>query len=380
VNQLNLQSRLFLSHLLVAIVGGLSSSIVGTVLAPDFFVVHLERLAGTHSLSLGELTPLLAAFKSAWDQSTFQSGCVGALAAAGLSYWVARRLVSLLLEMEEITQEFALGRIDRRMPSSDIPELNRLAASFNQMATVLEGVEQRRREIVTDLTHELRTPLTVIRGNLEKLADGAIAPSASIYRRSIAETRRLERLVRDLQDLSKAEAGYLPVDLQAVDLRGLLESLVEKFSEQLVEEPLSLALECPVELPNVLADPDRLEQVLVNLIGNAMSYTERGSITLRAWCESSSIWVAVADTGEGIAPDELGHVFERFWRSPKARERHSRGTGIGLAICRRSIELQGGEIFVESELGVGSQFKFYLKAAQTPAGRDEVTPYRPSTV
>jgi signal transduction histidine kinase len=118
----------------------------------------------------------------------------------------------------------------------------------------------------------------------------------------------------------------------------------------------------------------------VNLIGNAMSYTERGSITLRAWCESSSIWVAVADTGEGIAPDELGHVFERFWRSPKARERHSRGTGIGLAICRRSIELQGGEIFVESELGVGSQFKFYLKAAQTPAGRDEVTPYRPSTV
>jgi hypothetical protein len=202
-----------------------------------------------------------------------------------------------------------------------------------------------------------------VRGYLEELADGEIEASPEIYRRLAKETRRLERLVNDLQELSKAEAGYLPINIQRVNLRPLLESLVEKFTDQLLEDGPVLLLQCPSVLPLVLADIDRTEQVLVNLLGNAVRYTNEGSITIRVGTEASLLWIAVIDTGIGIAPENLPHVFERFWRADQSRDRHSGGTGIGLTISRRLIELQGGQIQVESELGVGSTFRFFLPLA-----------------
>ncbi|NEQ25808.1 MAG: two-component sensor histidine kinase, partial [Microcoleus sp. SIO2G3] len=136
------------------------------------------------------------------------------------------------------------------------------------------------------------------------------------------------------------------------------------------EEVPVLRLECPDQLPSVLADPDRVEQVLVNLIGNALTYTEAGSITIRAWTEAEGatshlprLWIAVTDTGIGIATQDLPHVFERFWRAEKSRNQHTGGTGIGLAISQRLVELQGGQIEVQSQLGVGSTFRFYLPLA-----------------
>jgi signal transduction histidine kinase len=246
------------------------------------------------------------------------------------------------------------------------------------MAVSLEDVEHRRRELVSDLTHELRTPLTVLRGYLEELADGRIEATPAVYQRLAKETRRLERLINDLQELSKAEAGYLPIKLGPVNLRPLLESLVQKFSDQLLEDGPVLRLECPDQLPLVLADVDRVEQVLVNLLGNALTYTKTGSITVRVWTEPEGgkalaqhavrlivprLWIAVTDTGVGIAPQDLPHVFERFWRAEKSRNQHTGGTGIGLAISQRLVELQGGEIEVESQLGVGSTFRFYLPLA-----------------
>lgn len=265
--------------------------------------------------------------------------------------------------MEQITQKFAAGQMDARLPVSDIPELSGLSTSFNRMAASLEGVEARRREVIGDMTHELRTPLTVVRGYLEELADGEIEASPEIYQRLARETRRLEQLVNDLQELSKAEAGYLPINIQRVNLRPLLESLVEKFTDQLLEDGPVLLLQCPSVLPPVLADIDRTEQVLVNLLGNAVRYTNEGSITIRVGTEGSQLWVAVTDTGIGIAPENLPHVFERFWRADQSRDRHSGGTGIGLTISHRLIELQGGQIQVESELGVGSTFRFFLPLA-----------------
>jgi signal transduction histidine kinase len=238
------------------------------------------------------------------------------------------------------------------------------------MAVSLEGVERRRRELVSDLTHELRTPLTVLRGYLEELAEGRIEATPTVYQQLARETRRLERLINDLQELSKAEAGYLPIKLQAFDLRPLLESLVQKFSDQLLEEGPTLHLDCPERLPKVLADPDRVEQVLVNLIGNAIAHTKVGAIVVRAWTESEApktgvrrLWIAVTDTGVGIAPENLPHVFERFWRAEKSRNQQGGGTGIGLAISQRLVELQGGRIEVESELGRGSTFRFSLPLA-----------------
>ena len=345
------------------IVGVMSLVTISKISSPRFFILHLQRLENEGLDLIDVQTDLIEGFETAWRRSTFWSVLVGATAAGGLSYWVSVRIVQQLKEMEQITQKFAAGELNARLPKSDIPELNRLGVSFNSMAASLQGVEARRRELIGDMTHELRTPLTVVRGYLEELADGEIEPTAEIYQQLAKETKRLERLVNDLQELSKAEAGYLPIKTQKVQLRPLLESLVQKFTDQLLEDGPVLLLICPQQLPLVLADIDRTEQVLVNLVGNAMRYTSNGSITIRAWTEFSKLWVAVIDTGMGIAVEDLPHVFERFWRADKSRDRHSGGTGIGLTISRRLVELQGGQIEVESVQGSGSTFRFFLPLA-----------------
>jgi signal transduction histidine kinase len=344
-------------------VGVISLVIIGKVSSPRMFVLHLEQLEGDGYQLRYARTRLIQGFEIAWSRSTFWSVLAGATAAGGLSYWVSRRIVQPLNQMEEITQKFATGRLDERVPSLEIPELNQLGTSFNQMASSLEGVEVRRRELVSDLTHELRTPLTVVRGYLEELADGTIEPSPEIYQQLARETKRLERLVNDLQELSKAEAGYLPINLHPVNLRPLFESLVQKFADQLLEDGPILRLQCPAQLPLVLADIDRVEQILVNLLGNAVRYTSQGTITLRAWSEPTKLWIAVIDTGQGISSEDLPHIFERFWRADRSRSRYSGGTGIGLAISLRLVELQGGRIEVESKPSQGSTFRFFLPLA-----------------
>ena len=352
------------------IVGVGSLVIIGKLSSPRFFVLHLQQLEGRGVTVRYARTYLINGFETAWNRSTFWSVMVGAAAAGGLSYWVSRRIMQPLTEIEQITQKFAAGKLDERLPPSEIPEINQLATSFNRMAASLEDVEHRRRELVSDLTHELRTPLTVLRGYLEELAAGRIEPTPAVYQQLAKETRRLERLINDLQELSKAEAGYLPIKIRGVNLRPLLESLVQKFSDQLLEEGPELRLECPDQLPLVLADIDRVEQVLVNLLGNAITYTTSGSITVQAWTQADQensritrLWIAVTDTGIGIAPEDLPRVFERFWRAEKSRNQHTGGTGIGLAISKRLIELQGGQIEVESKIGFGSTFRFYLPLA-----------------
>jgi signal transduction histidine kinase len=364
---LPLASRLFLSHLLVMIVGVVSLVIIGKLSSPRLFILHLQQLEGRNVSLRYARAYLVDGFETAWNHSTFWSVIVGATAAGVLSYWVSKRIMQPLTQIKQITQKFAAGQLDARLPPNEIPELNQLATSFNRMAASLENVEHRRRELVSDLTHELRTPLTVLRGYLEELAADRIEATPEVYQQLAKETRRLERLINDLQELSKAEAGYLPIKLQSVNLRPLLESLVQKFSDQLLEDGPRLRLDCPEQLPTVRADIDRVEQILVNLIGNALTYTNAGSITIRVCQELDStngrlprLWIAVTDTGIGIAPEDLPHVFERFWRAEKSRNQHTGGTGIGLAISKRLIELQGGQIEVKSQLGKGSTFQFSL--------------------
>ena len=206
-----------------------------------------------------------------------------------------------------------------------------------------------------------------MRGYLEELAEGRIEGSPELYGRLVQEARRLERLTSDLQELSKAESGYLSINLQALNLYPLLEKLRQRFADQLLEDGPHLILEADESLPTVYADPDRTEQILVNLIGNAVRYTETGTITIKVWQDiqtKNELWVAIADTGIGISPEDLPHIFERFWRADKSRSRYSGGTGIGLAIARRLVALQGGEILVTSELGKGSEFRFSLRTAK----------------
>ncbi|MEO0378594.1 MAG: HAMP domain-containing sensor histidine kinase, partial [Cyanobacteria bacterium P01_A01_bin.17] len=215
-------------------------------------------------------------------------------------------------------------------------------------------------ELITDLTHELRTPLTILRGYLEAWGTEKLMPNAEAYQLLIQETKRLERLTNDVQELSVAEAGHLTLDLQPLALRPLIEGLIQTLSHQLTADGPLLRLDCPPESPVVLADSARTEQILINLLGNALRHTKDGTITVQVQLGENDVWIAVQDTGSGIAADDLPHVFERFWRSQEMRSQATRGTGIGLAITRRLVELQSGQITAESQLGVGSTFRFSL--------------------
>ena len=364
MSKLSLGARLFVSHLLVMMVGLGSFVVIAKVSSPRMFVLRLEQLEKRGIFTVRSArTYLVEGFQNAWNRSAILSIVVGAGAAGAVSYVSSKRITQPVRQMKCITQKFAAGDLDERVPESDIPELNQLSASFNSMANSIGGVEQRRRELISDLTHELRTPLTVMRGYLEELADGRIEGSSELYLRLIKETRRLERLIHDLQELSKAEAGYLSINPQSLNLYPLLTSLVERFADQLLEEGPSLELKCTKDLAPVLADRDRTEQILVNLLGNAIRYTETGKITVETKKVNRQVWISVADTGIGIAESDLPFLFERFWRADPSRASHSGGTGIGLAIAKRLVELQGGRIEVTSELGKGSTFRFCLPLA-----------------
>lgn len=360
-----LRSRLFFSHLIVTLLGAITLITISKVFSPRYFVVFLESIEGQSIVSIRPLRrDLMQAFQRAWNRGAYWSVIVGTSTAGILSYLVSRRIVQPLIQMEDITKDFAAGDLQKRMSPQEIPELDQLANSFNRMAAELQNVEQRRRDLVTDLTHELRTPLTIVEGYLEGLSDGTLEPSSELYQLLSRETLRMRRLVNDLQELSKIEAGYLPIDTQPTTLYPILKSVVQRFSDQVLDDqPLTLTLEASPELPPVAADAIRIEQVLVNLVGNALRYTSQGSITVKAWQSGDRVWTAVSDTGIGIAPEDLPHIFERFWRSDRSRERNSGGTGIGLAISQRLVELHQGTMEVDSEVGQGSTFRFSLPLA-----------------
>ncbi|MEO1068126.1 MAG: HAMP domain-containing protein, partial [Cyanobacteria bacterium J06638_6] len=226
--KVSLRSRLFFSHLAVMGIGILTLAVFGRLYTPRLFVVSLERYQNG-VLSVQRRTQLVKGFEAAWSRGMLWAILVGGGTAGGLSYWVSRRIIRPLDQMTEVTRSFAAGHLDERVPPSEILEIQRLASSFNRMAADLEDVEEHRRELIGDLTHELRTPLTIIHGYLEGLADGTVIPEPELYQRLAGETTRLQRLVNDLQELSKLEAGYLPIQAQNVALCQLLTALVRPF-------------------------------------------------------------------------------------------------------------------------------------------------------
>ena len=363
-SKLSLGTRLFLSHLVVMVVGLSTFVLIAKFSSPQFFVLRLEQLERKGFITFRSAkTYLIDGFQTAWNRSTLWSLILGGSTAGLVSYYLSQRIMKPLQQMKEITRNFASGDWQERMPEIEIPELNQLSISFNRMASSLEDVELRRRELVSDLTHELRTPLTVVRGYLEELAEGEMKGSPELYLSLVGETRRLERLTNDLQELSKAEAGYLFLDLKPLDILPLLQSLVEGFADQVLEDGPIISLSAPTNLPRVIVDRDRTQQVLVNLLGNAIRYTEKGSITIQVKVKSPYLWVSLIDTGLGIAEEDLPHVFERFWRADRSRSSYSGGSGIGLAIAKKLVELQGGEIKVSSKVNEGTTFSFCLPLA-----------------
>jgi two-component system OmpR family sensor kinase/two-component system sensor histidine kinase BaeS len=254
------------------------------------------------------------------------------------------------------------GDLSARVALEGSGEFTHFARSFNRMAEALETADHQRRELLADVAHELRTPLTVIQGNLEGLRDGVYEATPDHLDLVLDETHRLSRLVDDLRLLTLAEAGQLPLDPQRLDVPQLLADVRDAFACQADEAGISLVIDTPESLPPLVADPQRLGQILGNLLANALRHTPPGGeITLGAAPTTKGVRLWVADTGEGVRPEDLPRIFDRFWRADPARSHEPGvGMGLGLAIAKSLVEAHGGRIWAESQVGQGTKVSCIL--------------------
>jgi len=293
-------------------------------------------------------------------------GSVIAVVLASLLTFILSRRISLPISvLAEAARRLGGGDLSQRVQIWAKGEIGMLAQAFNSMAADLERAEKLRRNLIADVAHELRTPLSNIRGYLEAIHDRVIKPDATTIRSLNEEAALLSRLVDELQDLSLAEAGELKLVYQAEDVARLLEQAVNFWQPKTMAKGISLSLDLSDNLPLVNIDPQRVSQVLHNLLKNAVTYTpEGGSITVAAVTKGDWVEVSVSDNGEGIPAEDLPNIFERFYRVDKSRARATGGSGLGLTIAKRLVEAHGGKITVQSELGKGSRFLFTLPVAK----------------
>ena len=292
---------------------------------------------------------------------------VGGAVAAGTALFMARLLAlgmtRPLREMAHAAGKMAQGEYNQRIQTASRDEVGQLATAFNRMSGELESVEKLRRDLVANVSHELKTPISALRAHLENLLDGVEQPNRRTLEIMLQQSERLSRLVEQLLDLSRLESGEIPLDIREVDVRELIEDAV---SEVGLARPhhLTVQAEVPADLPPVLADRERLHQVLFNLLDNAIRFTPPGgSVTVIANRTGGRCEVRVSDTGPGVAAEHLPLLFERFYRADAARARGDGGTGIGLAIARSVVEAHGGTIRAVSEMGHGTTFIFDLPLA-----------------
>ncbi len=301
-----------------------------------------------------------------------------ALLAVGFSLRGAAPLARRVERVRQGTERLAAGDLETELPVDGHDEISGLAEDFNRMAAALKEaaarereMEQARRDLIAAVSHDLRTPLSAVQALIEAVTDG-IADDPEAEARYLRSARRelahLSQLVDDLFELARIDAGVLKLHLERASLHDLISDTLSSFQPQAEQRGIRLVGEVSNEVDPVLANPPKLQRVLHNLIGNALRHTPAdGTIALRAEPRGEVVQVEVADTGEGIAAEDLPRVFERSFRREESRTRPERddalGAGLGLAIARGLIEAHGGTIDVESRLGRGSRFRFTLRRA-----------------
>jgi signal transduction histidine kinase len=297
------------------------------------------------------------------NQALLLAAALGGALALLLTLFLSARILRPVQALTNAAREMERGDFAQRVPVRGQDELGVLARAFNSMADSVARAERLRRTMLGDVAHDLRTPLTNIHGYLEAIQDGVVRPTPGVIRSLQDEVSLLNRLVSDLQELAQAEAGRLRLHCQPLDAATALQQAVAVAAAQAGAKGVRLDVQTPGDLPLVLADAERVGQVLRNLLDNAIVYTpEGGRVTLSA-VAGESVKVRVADTGEGIPPEDLPHIFERFYRVDPSRSRSTGGSGLGLAIVKQLVEQQGGQVAVESRIGEGSSFSFTLPLA-----------------
>ncbi|MEI6171685.1 MAG: ATP-binding protein, partial [bacterium] len=284
-------------------------------------------------------------------------------AALILALFLVRQTTNPLRQLEAATQRIAQGNFDERVEIRSSDEIGHLAEAFNEMARSLKLSEEAKRRMIADISHELRTPLAAVRSALEGLRDGLIEPSSATFASLHDRVLLLTRLVGDLHQLALADAGQLSIERRATRLDAVVEGIVETVGFQIEDSGLTLETAIDPAIPALLLDANRIEQVLLNLLANAIRHTpEGGRIELRAVRTSDSeVTLSVCDTGSGLAPEDVERVFERFYCADPARE--GAGAGLGLAIAKALVEAHGGRIWAENRPQGGACFKIVLPIA-----------------
>jgi two-component system OmpR family sensor kinase/two-component system sensor histidine kinase BaeS len=284
-----------------------------------------------------------------------------------LAAFFSRRISKPMGQLTRAAQSLAAGDMSVRVRPSPLREVGELAVAFNRMAETLVQADQQRRQLTADVAHELRTPLSIIKGRLEGIQDGVYTPDGPQIDGLLGEVALLERLIDDLRLLALAEAGQLPLYPELVEPAQLVSDAGRSFAQQAAERGVALRVEAPDGLPEISVDPQRIAQVLGNLVSNALRHTAPGgSVRLGVFGgqpPEAGLTFEVVDTGDGIAPEDLPHIFDRFYRADRSRTRSSGGAGLGLAIARRMVEAHGGEIRAESVPGQGTTVRFTIPVA-----------------
>jgi two-component system OmpR family sensor kinase/two-component system sensor histidine kinase BaeS len=262
-----------------------------------------------------------------------------------VSILLSRRFVNPLADVIYAARAVATGKLDTRIPTKGPQDLRSLSESFNEMASSLERSDRERRDMLSDIAHELRTPLSVIRGRLEGIVDGIYPENGPQVSTALEQTYLLQRLVDDLRLLTLVETRQLHFDKQQVDIGNVMERVLEMFSAEAQEKNIILSFTEKSGNLSAMLDPQRLEQVISNLIGNAIRYIPGGGkVWVTARENNGVVQITVNDNGTGLPPENLPYIFDRFWRKDKSRSRLKGGTGLGLAIAKQLVEAQGGRI------------------------------------
>lgn len=360
--------KLFISYLIIVLAGVVSLAIAAELQAPVALARHMAGMDGMMGGNMGGMmTDLTDNFQRAINEVLLVAASVAIGTAVLVSGFVTRRIVSPVQAMKEASRRIAGGRYEERVQVSGEDELAELAQSFNQMAHQLAQTENRRSQLIGDVAHELRTPLSSVKSVLEGIQDGVLPADAVTFANMQNELSRLQRLIRDLEELSKAEAGQISLELHPVNPVDFVKTAVDRLSLQYEEKGVGLHTELPADLPAVDVDTARMTQVMLNLLGNALQYTPTGGrVVVNAWANTNQAVISVRDTGIGIAPEHHHHLFERFYRVDKSRARAGGGSGIGLTISKHLVEMQNGRLTATSSgLNQGSTFTITLPLTST---------------
>jgi two-component system OmpR family sensor kinase/two-component system sensor histidine kinase BaeS len=341
----------------------------GTEVGPPWLVANATALPSTGGLPAP--VPPEPEFNHQFDWRGPVSAVLAfcAVLLAGATFF-SSRVTRPLTHLTHAARTMAGGDLSVRVGTSAVREIDDLAGAFNTMASSLSDADRQRRQMTADVAHELRTPLAIIRGRLEGMQDGVYNATPDEITTLLSETALLERLIEDLRLLALADAGQLPLYKESIAPAALIRSVAQSFTQQALSRGVDLRVADLPALPEVEADPQRISQVLSNLIVNSLGHTPAGgSVLLNAWTSTSgpggqwAVYVSVSDTGSGIAPGDLAHIFDRFYRADQARTRAGGGAGLGLAIARRLIEAHQGAIEAESAPGKGTTVTFRLPVA-----------------